>query len=145
LPAAGSKLARFLGAVTLSIQLVPYLKGAIAETCAMARQSLRRTASLFILMTVVVGSGPPYAQRHDADEFASLRGEVSQLYGEGKYTEAIPLAERYVAIARQRHGSGHPEFETAMGWLASVYYAQAVKCLGAQTRIGELAPIPHSP
>ena len=69
---------------------------------------------------MVVGSGPPYAQRHDADEFASLRAGVNQLYSEGNYAEAIPLAERYVAIARQRHGKGHPQFETAIAWLASV-------------------------
>ena len=29
---------------------------------------------------------------------------VSQLYSEGKYTDAIPLAERYLAIARQFAG-----------------------------------------
>jgi hypothetical protein len=61
---------------------------------------------------------------------------VSQLYSEGKYTDAIPLAERYLAIARQRHGSGHLEFETAIAWLVSIYYAQAVRCLGAETRPG---------
>jgi hypothetical protein len=110
----------------------------------MARRWLRRTASLIFLMAVVVGSGPPYAQRHDADEFAPLRGEVSQLYSEGNYAEAIPLAERYVAIARHRHGKGHPEFETAITWLVSVYYAQVVRCLGAETRPGELTLGPHS-
>jgi hypothetical protein len=93
----------------------------------------------------VVGTGPPYAQWHDADELAPLRGQVSQLYNEGNYIEAIPLAERYVAIARQRQGEGHPEFATAISWLASIYYAQAVKCLGAQTRTGELTVGPHSP
>jgi hypothetical protein len=111
----------------------------------MARRWLRRTASLIFLMTVAVGFGPLHAQRLDPDELPSLRGQVSQLYGEGKYTEAIPLAERYVAIARQRHGKEHTEFATAIAWLASVYYAQAVRCLGAETRPGELPPGPHSP
>jgi hypothetical protein len=110
----------------------------------MARRWLRRTVSLIFLMAVV-GTEPPYAQRQDADELAPLRGRVSQLYNEGSYVEAIPLAERYVAIVRQRHGEVHPEFATAISWLASVYYAQAVKCLGAQTRIGELTVGPHSP
>jgi hypothetical protein len=111
----------------------------------MARRRLRRTVSLIFLMAVVVGFGSLYAQRHDADEFASLRGEVSQLYNQGNYSDAIPLAERYVAIARQRYGQGHREFATAIGLLASVYYAQVVRCLGAETRPGELASGPHSP
>jgi hypothetical protein len=110
----------------------------------MARRRVRRTALLIFLVAVVVGSGPPYAQRHPADELASLRDEASQLYSEGNYAEAIPPAERYAAIARLRHGKGHPEVETAIALLASVYYAQAARCLGAHTRIGELTP-PRSP
>jgi hypothetical protein len=137
-------MATFLAAVTLGFHLVPSFggplrKGAVAPRC------LRHTASLIFLMGVVVGSGPPYAQRHEADEFASLRGEVSELYIQGKFTEAIPLAERYFALVRHRHGRGYPEFETAIGLLASVYYAQAVRCLGAETRPGELLPGAHSP
>jgi hypothetical protein len=50
----------------------------------MAGRYLWCTASLIFLMTVVVGSGPPYAQRQDADEFVSLRGEASELYSQGK-------------------------------------------------------------
>jgi hypothetical protein len=111
----------------------------------MAGRCLRCTASLIFLMTVVAGSGPPYAQRHDADEFASLHGEANELYSQGKYTKAIPLAERYFALVRHRHGRGHPEFESAIGLLASVYYGQAVKCLGPETRPGELRVDPHSP
>jgi hypothetical protein len=70
---------------------------------------------------------------------------VSELYSDGNYAEAIPLAEQYVAIARQLYGQEHTEFATAIGWLASVYYAQAVRCLGAEMRIGERTPGPHSP
>jgi hypothetical protein len=110
----------------------------------MARPWLRRTASLIFLMTVVAGFGALHAQRLDPDELTSLRGEMSRLYSEGKYTEAIPIAERHVAIARRHHGKGHLEFETAITWLASVYYARVVRCLGAGTRPGELTLDPHS-
>jgi hypothetical protein len=44
------------------------------------------------MMAVAVGFGPQYAKRLDPEELALLRGQVSQLYSEGKYTEAIPLA-----------------------------------------------------
>jgi hypothetical protein len=96
------------------------------------------------MMALVLGFGPLYAQRHEPDELAPFRGQVSQLYSEGKYSEAIPVAEEYVAIARQRYGREHPEFATAVAWVASVYYAQAVRCLGVETRPGELT-LPHSP
>jgi hypothetical protein len=111
----------------------------------MAQQWLRRTGSLIFTITVVLGLGPLHAQRHDADEFTLLRGEVRQLYSEGNYTDAIPHAERYVAIARVRYGKEHREFETAISWLASVYYAQAVRCLGSEMSIGEFPPRPDSP
>ena len=111
----------------------------------MARRWLRRTGSLIFVIAVVLGLGPLHAQRHDANELTLLRGELRQLYSEGNYTDAIPLAERYVAVARVRYGKGHTEFETAISWLASVYYAQAVRCLGAETRIGERTLAPHSP
>lgn len=109
----------------------------------MVRVQQGRLVSLIFLMAVV-GFGPRYAQRHDPAELASLRGEVNQLYSEGNYAEAIPLAERYFTIARQRHGQGHSEFETAIAWLATIYYAQVVRCLGAETRPGELTLRPHS-
>lgn len=111
----------------------------------MARWWLRRTASVIFVIALVLGFGPLHAQRHDPAELAALRGEVSQLYREGNYAEAVPLAELYVAIARLRHGTEHAEFAIAIGWLASVYYAQTVRCLGAETRIGERTLAPHSP
>lgn len=98
----------------------------------MGRRWLRHTVSLIFIVTVATGFGPLYAQRHHADELAPLRSQVSQLYSQGNFTEAIPLAEQYVAIARQRYGKEHTEFATAIAWLASVYYGQAVRCLGAK-------------
>src|SRR5262249_46563128 len=37
---------------------------------------------------------------------------------------AIPLAERYVALAHQKHGDNHTEYATAISWLANIYQAQ---------------------
>jgi tetratricopeptide (TPR) repeat protein len=50
--------------------------------------------------------------------------QVSQLYSQGKYADAIPVAERYVALARETHGQDHTEYGTAISWLAYVYPAQ---------------------
>jgi tetratricopeptide (TPR) repeat protein len=57
-------------------------------------------------------------------EVRTLSGQVHQLYGEGKYAEAIPLAERYVVLARERNGEERTEFATAIGWLGVAYYSQ---------------------
>ena len=72
-----------------------------------------------------------HAQGHD--ELARLRTEVTQLHSQGKYTDAAPVAERYVAIARQKHGEQHAEFAEAISWLGSVYRDQG--------RIAEAEPL----
>lgn len=41
-----------------------------------------------------------------------------------KYVGAIPRAEQYVALAREKHGEGHREFATAIAWLAGLYQAE---------------------
>jgi tetratricopeptide (TPR) repeat protein len=56
-------------------------------------------------------------------EIGTLNKQVHQLYGEGKHAEAIPLAERYVVLARERYGEGRTEFAMAIGWLALVYHS----------------------
>jgi CHAT domain-containing protein/tetratricopeptide (TPR) repeat protein len=61
------------------------------------------------------------AHAQGADDLARLREDVSRLYSQGRYTEALPIAERYVALARQKHGDAHAEFASALGWQASVF------------------------
>src|SRR5262245_62398047 len=67
------------------------------------------------------------------DELARLHSEVERLHSQGKYADAVPVAERYVALARQKHGEEHTEVATALVWLGSVYYAQG--------RYGEAEPV----
>jgi CHAT domain-containing protein/tetratricopeptide (TPR) repeat protein len=70
---------------------------------------------------VVLAGG---ARSQEQDELARLRTEVSRLHGQGKYADAVPVAERYLALARQKHGEEHSEVATALGWLGLVYQAQ---------------------
>jgi tetratricopeptide (TPR) repeat protein len=63
------------------------------------------------------------AQAQQQDDLARLRAEVSRLHAEGKYAEAAPVAERYVALARQR-GEESPVLAAAVAWLGNVYKAQ---------------------
>jgi len=69
------------------------------------------------VLVVGVGLG---AQAQAVDVLADLYGQVSRLYSQGKYAEAVPIAERYVASARQKHGEEHTEYATAIAWLAYV-------------------------
>ena len=65
------------------------------------------------------------AHTQGQDELDRLIAEVSRLYGQGRSAEAIPIAERAVALARDRHGEEHMQFASAVAWLAFVYQAQA--------------------
>src|SRR5262245_28635573 len=64
-------------------------------------------------------------QAQGTDDLAALRGQVSQLQRQGSYSKAAPIAERYVALALQRHGEDHLEYGTAIALLAFVYSDQA--------------------
>src|SRR5262245_19470205 len=84
----------------------------------------RRLAAMVVagLMCGVVLGEASHAQ--EQNDLARLLGEVSRLHSQGKYADAIPIAERYVALARERHGEEHTEFATALVWLGLVYRAQ---------------------
>jgi CHAT domain-containing protein/tetratricopeptide (TPR) repeat protein len=80
--------------------------------------------ALIAFVGLVASSGSIWAQAQVNDDLAALRAEVSRLYNEGKFADAMPIAERYVASARQKHGEEHAEFATAISWLAYVYQAR---------------------
>ena len=63
----------------------------------------------------VPGGGP--RAKSDADA-ASLLAQVNQLYQEGKYAEATPLAERYAKVIQTRHGTESTEYALALNNLA---------------------------
>src|SRR5262245_28880072 len=88
-----------------------------------ARRILRALAMIGLIALVAV-MDQTGARSQGPDELVALRAKVSQLFDQGKYDEAIPTAERYVALARQKHGEESPEFAAATKWLGIVYRAQ---------------------
>jgi tetratricopeptide (TPR) repeat protein len=90
----------------------------------MARRWLQRWFALNVLAVLMLIAAPMQARAQGTDDLASLREQVRQLHSQGKYREAIPLADRYVALARRKHGENHTEFAPAISWLAFVYKAQ---------------------
>ena len=64
------------------------------------------------------------AQAGEGTEVDRLYEKIAELYGQGKYAEAIPLAERWVAIARGTLSPKDPKLANSLGWLAELYRAQ---------------------
>ncbi len=57
-------------------------------------------------------------------EAEKLTRQVIQLYQQGKYNEAIPLAEQALAIIKQQLGDNHPLTVTILNSLAVLYTVQ---------------------
>jgi len=99
--------------------------------------SLRVRAAAFtvfllaILLAATAGVSRAHAQ--SAGDLGRLNHEIERLYGENKIAAAVPLAERYVELARQRYGEDNPEFATALTWLGSLY--------AAEERLAEAEPL----
>src|SRR5215831_1563167 len=77
-----------------------------------------------VLVALLATVGPIHARGQNGDQLTDLRAQVSRLYEQGKYADALTVAERYVDLAHQKQGQDHTEYPTAISWLAYVYKAQ---------------------
>jgi CHAT domain-containing protein/tetratricopeptide (TPR) repeat protein len=71
-----------------------------------------------------VPPGAVTAPTADLQEAARLNQQVVQLYKQGKYPEAIPLAERALAIREKTLGPAHPAVAQSLNSLAELYRVQ---------------------
>jgi CHAT domain-containing protein/tetratricopeptide (TPR) repeat protein len=84
---------------------------------------MRRFCSNLALTCVLVFVGVPTlgsVRAQSDEELKALNQRVIELYRVGKYTEAIPLAERYADAVKARHGPDHPDVATALNNLAAL-------------------------
>jgi tetratricopeptide (TPR) repeat protein len=81
----------------------------------------RRITAVFLLALFVLSSAG--AQDNDLAEAQRLIGQVSQYYAKGQYQQAIPLAQRALAIREKALGPEHPDTGTALNNLAELYRA----------------------
>lgn len=88
-----------------------------------------------------------HASAHSID-LTALNAEVSNLYQQGRYDEAIPIAQRALAIAEKLRGAEQTGLITAATQLAMVYqasgnYAEAEPLFKRALATGEklLAPV----
>ena len=94
--------------------------------CSCGRVLLAARAVVFLLLAALLASAgiSSPARAQGTDDLDRLNHEIERLQGENKIAAALPLAERYVALARQRYGEDNPEYATALTWLGSLYESQ---------------------
>jgi tetratricopeptide (TPR) repeat protein len=74
-------------------------------------------------MLLQYGSLPPRpsdARAETAEEIRALNEQVAELYAQGKYKEATPIAEQALALAERTLDQGHSETINALDHLAAL-------------------------
>ncbi|MEQ8997942.1 MAG: tetratricopeptide repeat protein [Coleofasciculus sp. B1-GNL1-01] len=70
---------------------------------------------------------PPSLIANEADDLAEaerLKQQVEQLYHQGQYSEAIPLAERMLTLYQNLYGEEHPDIADSLTYLGILYRSQ---------------------
>jgi tetratricopeptide (TPR) repeat protein len=77
-------------------------------------------AAFVLALSVLPTAG---AQQADLAEVQRLNEQVTQYYAAGRFQEAIPLAQRALAINENALGPVHPDTATSLNNLAALYRA----------------------
>jgi tetratricopeptide (TPR) repeat protein len=80
-----------------------------------------------ILTTPTLGQVISQVSTQDTEALAEaerLNDQAVELYQQGKYNEAIPLAEQALAIRKKQLGDNHPDTATSLNNLAGLYRSQ---------------------
>ena len=93
---------------------------------------------------------PTYSQGADLENAIALNQQVVRLYRQGRYLEAIPIAERVLAISEKALGPEHHGTSQCLNNLAMLYssmgaYAKAEPLLKRALAISEKALGPEHP
>ncbi len=100
----------------------------------MAQAWLRRIAASIFISGLLAGGSPLGALAQKAnDPAAALETRFRQLYAQGKYADAIPIAQQMLALDERRLGKEHPDTLTDVNNLAELYRIQG--------RYGEAEPL----
>src|SRR5215510_13848143 len=91
----------------------------------MADGRMTRRLAAMVLVALVCGVVlVGFAHAQGPDELPAMLAEVDRLHKEGKYADAISIAERAVTLARERHGEEHVAFAEAIARLGKLYFDQ---------------------
>jgi CHAT domain-containing protein/Tfp pilus assembly protein PilF len=78
-----------------------------------------------ILLFAIVSFHSSDAQESSIQEAKQLTAQVEDLHGQGRYEQAIPLAQRALAIREKALGPEHPDTAESLDDLAGLYRATA--------------------
>ena len=100
----------------------------------------RLAKSLFVLLALGLWILACPATLVEGDDPNALNQQVSQLIEQGKYQEAIPIAERAIEVSKRALGAEHRETADALNNLGLLfqkigYYAKAEPLLQEALRI----------
>ncbi|MBU2621467.1 MAG: tetratricopeptide repeat protein [Proteobacteria bacterium] len=80
--------------------------------------------SLLIVLPVLYTSpGNLYSQENELEKANALNEKVEQLSKQGRYTEALPLAQQILEIRKKVLGPEHPDTAISLNNLALLYYS----------------------
>jgi tetratricopeptide (TPR) repeat protein len=102
------------------ISTFPWALVRLSENTPMARPLAK---SLFVLLALGLWILACPASQSDDDEFNSLNQQIQTLFEQGKYQEAIPLANNAVELAKRVYGPEHPNTAQSLNNLALQYRA----------------------
>jgi tetratricopeptide (TPR) repeat protein len=113
----------------------------------MAR-SLTESPCVLLALGLLVLACP--ASQSDDDEFNLLNQQVQTLFKQGKYQEAIPLAEKAVELTKRVYGAEQPNTAQSLNNLAVLYrvmgeYAKAEPLFQEALRIRQRVLGPEHP
>src|SRR5689334_12043659 len=85
-------------------------------------QSMTKKIVSQLFAVVVLAGGilvhPVAAQQ---SQWEALNQQLSDLYGKGRYQEALPIAERALSLAEQTFGPTHLNVASSLNNLAEIY------------------------
>ena len=84
---------------------------------------LRLGISILMFSVAAVLELASPARAGDVEDAAALGTEVVRLYGEGRYQDAVPLAQKALSLREKLHGPGDPEVNPSLKNLAQLYNA----------------------
>jgi tetratricopeptide (TPR) repeat protein len=89
----------------------------------MARVARHLVAVLLVGLSLAVSKA---TSAQSLAEVAALNAQVEELYRQGRYSEATPLAQRVLRIREAALGPNHPDVGTSLNNLAILYQDQGL-------------------
>jgi len=121
----GGRYDRRGGRTTSVIRLPSLVEGKGHCACSGSRVRFVAVRALALLAACVLLFIPLHVSpaRAQTQELQALFERGYELYTTGKYAEAIPVAEEYIALAKARFGESHLEYAKGLSYLAVLYGA----------------------